>query len=87
MPKGVMMLSNHEKFAHKQLQNMSHIVVAKAATRRVYEISYIDRDRFKKVLTADNVESFFAIVEMLTALGRKFTYKLIDDTYIILRKK
>ena len=55
--------------------------VAKCYQNKLYELTYINKDNYLQTLKTSDAQSFFAIIELLHACGRKYEYKIIDNSY------
>lgn len=60
----------------------TELKVAKVKNKRTYIISYLNPENMRQELAIDDYESFFAIVELLQAAKRKFTYKILNNSYL-----
>lgn len=80
------MLSNHEHFATTRLAKMPKLTIANIKTRKSFRLSYTDGDGYRKSFIFNDYVSFFTMVELLNAAKRKFSYEIIDTSYVTVGK-
>ena len=79
------MLDAHEKYANMRINTVPKLVIASVKQKKSFVLSYKDDAGFIKTFKFDNYVPFFAMVELLNTANRKFTYEIIDTSYVITR--